>query len=67
MDTDGYIGIMGTDGYNYLGIAEKDGICHEQVKELTRKEYFKRLTNLCKSNRIEGISSKQSTHGQSRY
>ena len=27
MDTDGYIGIMGTDGYNYLGIAEKDGIC----------------------------------------
>ena len=26
------IGEVGTDGYKYLGIAEKDGICHEQVK-----------------------------------
>ena len=43
------IGEVGNDGYKYLGIAEKDGICHEQVKESTRKEYFKRLASLCKS------------------
>ena len=48
------IGEVGTDGYKYLGIAEKDGICHEQVKESTRKEYFKRLTSLCKSKLNSG-------------
>ena len=44
------IGEVGNDGYKYLGIAEKDGICHEQAKESTRKEYLKRFTSLCKSS-----------------
>ena len=48
------IGEVCTDGYKYLGIAEKDGICYEQVKESTRKEYFKRLTSLCKSKLNSG-------------
>ena len=48
------IGEVGNDGYKYLGIAEKDGICHEQVKESSRREYFKRLTSLCKSKLNSG-------------
>ena len=39
------IGEMGNDGYRCLGIAEKDGICNEQVKESIRKEYFKTFDN----------------------
>ena len=46
------IGEVDTDGYKCLGIAEKDAI--EQVKESTRKEYFKRLTILCKSKLNSG-------------
>ena len=62
------IGEVSNDGYKYRGIAEKDGICHEKVKESTRKEYLKRLTSLCKSKLMFlRICFKQSTHGQSLY
>ena len=34
---------IGEEGYKYLGILEKGGICQEEMKESIRKEYFKRL------------------------
>ena len=48
------IGEVGNDGCKYLGIAERDDLCHEQVKESTRNEYFKRLTSLCRSKLKSG-------------
>ena len=37
------IGQIGEEGYKYLGILEKGGICQEEMNEKIRKEYFKRL------------------------
>ena len=32
---------IGEEGYKYLGILEKEGICQEEMKENIRNEYFK--------------------------
>ena len=34
------------DGYNYLGVLEVEGIKHLEMKELVRKEYFRRVKKI---------------------
>ena len=43
------IGQIGEEGYNFLGILEKDDIYQEEMEEKIRKEYFKRLRATLKS------------------
>ena len=50
-------------GYKYLGILEADGVNHEQMKEMIRKEYFRRVRNILKAklnggNTIQAINSR---------
>ena len=40
--------------YKYLGIFEADDFKHEKMREIVRKEYFKRLTKLLKSVMYSG-------------
>ena len=40
--------------YKYLGILEADDFNHEKMREIVRKEYFKRLTKLLKSGLNSG-------------
>ena len=40
--------------YKYLGILEADDFKHEKMREIGRKEYFKRLTKLLKSGMNSG-------------
>ena len=37
------------EGYKYLGILERNGICQEKMKEKVQKEYYKRVRALLKS------------------
>ena len=37
------------EGYKYLGILERDGICQEMMKEKAQKEYYKRVRAVLKS------------------
>ena len=37
------------EGYKYLGILERDGICQEKIKEKVQKEYYKRVRVVVKS------------------
>ena len=51
------------DGYKYLGVLEVEGIKHLEMKELVRKEYFRRVKKILKSklnggNTIKAINSR---------
>ena len=37
------------ESYKYLGILEADDIKHQEMKQLTQKEYYKRVRNILKS------------------
>ena len=51
------------EGYKYLSILEADGVNHEQMKEMIRKEYLRRVRNILKAklnggNTIQAINSR---------
>ena len=51
------------DGYKYLGVLEADGVNHEEMKEMIRKEYIRRVRNILKAklnggNTIQAINSR---------
>ena len=51
------------DGYKYLGVLEVEDIKHLKMKELVRKEYFRRVKKILKSklnggNTIKAINSR---------
>ena len=37
------LGIINDDGYKYLGIMERSGICQEEMKRSVNAEYFKHI------------------------
>ena len=50
------------EGYKYLGVDESDGIQHSKMKEKIRKEYYRRVrlilrTELNERNKMEAINS----------
>ena len=52
LDTDTCIGELDQEGvYKYLGINEGDGIQHAAIKEKVRKEYYRRVRLVLKSER----------------
>ena len=42
----GKIGLVGEEGYKYLGILEKEDICQEEIKENIRKGYLRATLKL---------------------
>jgi len=65
IDLDNNITIKGLDQegtYKYLGVSEGDGIHHSAMKEKIRKEYYRRVRMVLKSelnaaNRFEAINT----------